>query len=701
MFRLIFMNRVMKWLSSLTRRFVPNLDTLHEAEQQYAVLTVAITLYGLPVAIGGLVWLVLATDLTVIQTHWLPLLLLLALSTLFRLFSFFITVEIGPGVYAKAYTSLDILVWSASLIFGPTALWIDLAGNLVQFVRQWPPESQPNERMSHLRSLTDMIAVGTVPRLVALHLYITWGGTIPLPNWAVGAILPAFYATFVQLFLGLLFNAPLLVLFATITTKAVEGASPLRVLLQIFKLWFGTNILLDPVAVLIAGLYGKSGPEVYFFFVASVLVGSLVGSRLSTTVERNRRRSRELEQLEQLGRAIIAAPPDGSALSELLSQHLPGMFSYSRVEVHLFPDQTLARKPEEWEGTDPAVWDWLVTHPGAHVHQPGEAVPWGSAVIIRPTLVIPILDIDGAEPVGGLYVSLSPGEGSIEDMLPAAQSLGAQIASALHSAAVYRETLAHQRTQQELAVAGRIQASFLPHEVPELQGWQLSATLEPARETSGDFYDLIPMWDGRLAIVVADVADKGLGAALYMALSRTLIRTYATEYSTRYPENYAYHPERVLNTVNQCILQDTSSDLFVTVFYGIIDPGTATLTYANAGHNPPFLISFDEGRPDQPTVRTLDRTGIPLGIFSDISWERGSTQLLPGDVLVLYTDGVTEAENVRKEYFGETRLLETARVCLEQPANSLRQTLVDGIHEFARDAPQVDDITLLVVKRVH
>lgn len=142
--------------------------------------------------------------------------------------------------------------------------------------------------------------------------------------------------------------------------------------------------------------------------------------------------------------------------------------------------------------------------------------------------------------------------------IAAVQSLAAQIASALHGARVYAQELEHENVARELAVAGQIQANFLPDELPQLPGWQLTAMLRPARETSGDFYDVIPLPNGRLGILVADVAGKGMGAALYMALSRTLIRTYAVEYDAQ--------PELALAATNRRILADAGTGPFVTVF---------------------------------------------------------------------------------------------------------------------------------------
>ena len=246
---------------------------------------------------------------------------------------------------------------------------------------------------------------------------------------------------------------------------------------------------------------------------------------------------------------------------------------------------------------------------------------------------------------------------------------------------------ANEKMERELALAGEVQASFLPRELADIPGWQLAVMLKPSRETSGDFYDVNLLPNGRLEILVADVVDKGAGAALYMALSWTLLRTYAAEYPTQ--------PELVLNAVNRRILADTRTDQFVTVFYGILDPVTGTLVYANAGHCPPYLISAQHGQ----DVQELVRTGVPLGILEDRTWEREAVQLAPGDALVLYTDGITEAQNEQSMFYGEDRLLESARASLGCPAEGIRDAIMADVHRFVGSAPQFDDIALAVVVR--
>lgn len=252
---------------------------------------------------------------------------------------------------------------------------------------------------------------------------------------------------------------------------------------------------------------------------------------------------------------------------------------------------------------------------------------------------------------------------------------------------------AHARLKHELALAGKIQASFLSADPPDIVGWQFDTRLKPARETSGDFYDVSLLPNGHVGVLIADVVDKGIGAALYMALTWTLIRTYANEYPAQ--------PDLVLKAVNRRILIDleakatTGINLFVTVFYGILDPASGVFIYANAGHPPPYLL---RSRADYE-IEKLTRTGVPLGLFEDKRWESDSVQMAPGDMLVLYTDGVTEAQNVHGICFGEDRLIASLKAGLGHSAHDIQAAVAEAVNEFVGDAPQFDDLTLVTVVR--
>jgi serine phosphatase RsbU (regulator of sigma subunit)/class 3 adenylate cyclase len=255
------------------------------------------------------------------------------------------------------------------------------------------------------------------------------------------------------------------------------------------------------------------------------------------------------------------------------------------------------------------------------------------------------------------------------------------------------QVLAAQQVSQEMAQAGKVQSSFLPAEIPRFQGWSLAAVLEPARQTSGDYYDFIPLSGGLLGIVVADVTDKGAGAALFMASSRTLIRTYADAYPAR--------PEQVITAANRRLVLDTHAGLYITVFYGVLNTVTGVLDYCNAGHNPPYL--FKAGADGE--MQSLAATGMPLGILAESRWTQANLQLEHGDVLVLYTDGVTEAQDEHQALFGDQRLIQSARRSMAgdadqpRPAQAVHAELLADIHQFVGRASRSDDLTLMVIRR--
>jgi serine phosphatase RsbU (regulator of sigma subunit) len=241
---------------------------------------------------------------------------------------------------------------------------------------------------------------------------------------------------------------------------------------------------------------------------------------------------------------------------------------------------------------------------------------------------------------------------------------------------------------RELAMAGKIQATILPEEPPVIPGWDISAILLPARETSGDFYDFIPMAYQKWGLVVADVTDKGMGAALFMALSSTLIRTYASRYPTL--------PALTMNAVNERILSDTRGSMFVTVLFGILEPHTGRFVFSNAGHPPGFLIG---GLNNKLSIQQLRPTGMVLGVSEQASWKQKSVKLAPGDFLVLYTDGITEAANARGEFYGEEKLLDVALSMAGKPAKAIQEALVESVQRFVGTSVRQDDIALVVVRR--
>lgn len=261
--------------------------------------------------------------------------------------------------------------------------------------------------------------------------------------------------------------------------------------------------------------------------------------------------------------------------------------------------------------------------------------------------------------------------------------IGQQAAIAVVNDQLYRESAERSRLEQELDVARSIQASFIPSGSPHISGCTVASYWEAARQVSGDFYDFLPLPSGRWGIVVADVADKGVPAALFMALSRTVLRTIAMNRND---------PAVTLERANEIICHDTTSDLFVTVFYAIWDPDKRVLAYGNAGHNPPLLLRRD-GR-----TKLLHGTGMALGVLDSIEIEAREVRLRPGDILILYTDGVTEAVNEDYDEFGLERLRLTVAAHQDEDAESIKQAITAAIRDFAGDTSQFDDVTLVVMK---
>ncbi|HSF81808.1 MAG TPA: SpoIIE family protein phosphatase [Anaerolineales bacterium] len=244
----------------------------------------------------------------------------------------------------------------------------------------------------------------------------------------------------------------------------------------------------------------------------------------------------------------------------------------------------------------------------------------------------------------------------------------------------------NKKMAHELEMAAKMQQNFLPHELPKIPGYELIAALKPARETSGDFYDVYELTDGRYGILIADVVDKGVAAALFMVLSWSLIRTYAREHPG--------HPEQVFEAVNQRLLLDTEARQYVTAFYGVLDPHNGELVYSNAGHLPPLLANQADS-----SLQKLERTGIPLGIFEGQTWNRAKVSISPGELLVCYTDGVPDAQNMQGEFFSEERLLAAIQNRLSQSPRQIQTGLLEDIASHMDEADQFDDIAIIVMRR--
>lgn len=239
--------------------------------------------------------------------------------------------------------------------------------------------------------------------------------------------------------------------------------------------------------------------------------------------------------------------------------------------------------------------------------------------------------------------------------------------------------------QNELDIANQMQQSILPTVFPQSAEYGVFASMEPARNVGGDFYDVIRLDDGRIGLAVADVSDKGVPAALMMMSSRTLLKGAAIG---------NLEPGKVLQEVNDLLNNENEAAMFVTVFYVVYDPATGEFTYANGGHNPPLVIHADGSSDLLPLTN-----GIALGVAPGIEYEQKTVVLAPGDTALLYTDGVTEAMNRDDEEFGIERLKTTFSQSPPTDPRQANDEVFRAVHEFVGDTLQSDDITCLTLHR--
>ena len=265
-------------------------------------------------------------------------------------------------------------------------------------------------------------------------------------------------------------------------------------------------------------------------------------------------------------------------------------------------------------------------------------------------------------------------------------SIAQQVVLSIQNEHLQFETVVRERLEHEVELARQIQKTFLPEQLPEFPGWDLAATWLTARQVGGDFYDVIELPGGRLGLLIADVSDKGMPAALFMALTRTLVR--AVVYDTP-------SPAEIMRRVNALIIPDNRQSMFVTAVYGVLSLENGEFTYANAGHNPPIWMSR-AGK----TLESLRRTGAALGIIEDLPVDERTISLGPEDFLLLYTDGLTEAFSPEDDTYGEERLQQVLKMAKTTSARGMLDAIEASVKQFMGPLPAADDLTMLAIKRI-
>jgi phosphoserine phosphatase RsbU/P len=303
---------------------------------------------------------------------------------------------------------------------------------------------------------------------------------------------------------------------------------------------------------------------------------------------------------------------------------------------------------------------------------------------LRSFIAAPLLDAQGA--LGMIVVGAALGVRSFRDEdLELLVSLASVAALRIRNVRLVAEAMERQRLEQEVRLARQIQVALLPASLPSVPGWELYGGNLPSRGVSGDFYKMLLRGDGTtVALFIADVSGKGIAASLLTASLEAL---------SALPLEGSDPPDHICEQVGTLLFRRTPPEKYATAFLGILDPATGRLRWTNAGHNPGLLL---RSRGDEEWLKA---NGVPLGLLPGARYREGDLTMAPGDVLVLYTDGITEALNPEDEEFGEARLLEAARLHSGLPVRDMAASIERTLDAFARGVPFHDDRTIVIVRR--
>jgi sigma-B regulation protein RsbU (phosphoserine phosphatase) len=299
----------------------------------------------------------------------------------------------------------------------------------------------------------------------------------------------------------------------------------------------------------------------------------------------------------------------------------------------------------------------------------------------RSEMVAPI--ISNTEVIGVFDLESDDLNAYSEDDLQVLMLLASQVAIIIEKVMLHEQLIEKKRLEGQLEVARQVQLELLPAKDPQLEGFDISAYNFPTEEVSGDYYDWVKIYEDQIGLVIADVSGKGVPAALLMAFLRASLRA-AT--------HIGYSPHISMAKVNYLLWESIERNQFVTAFYGILDVTNKTLTYTNAGHNPPILLDKNGNH------TFIERGSVPLGVFRDTRYHEYYLTMAPGDLLVLYTDGVTEANNSHGEEFGRERLAAAVRKHRELGARELITTVHKEVIDWTEGLGATDDVTFFVIK---
>jgi serine phosphatase RsbU (regulator of sigma subunit) len=305
------------------------------------------------------------------------------------------------------------------------------------------------------------------------------------------------------------------------------------------------------------------------------------------------------------------------------------------------------------------------------------------ATKMRSIMAVPLAIND--EVLGMIYVDNPYTNRFSQDNLLVITAIASVAAIKIENARLLEERIEKKRIEEELKVASEIQLRLQPVAPPRVLGYELIGISFPCREIGGDYYDFIPRKKGRLLLALGDVSGKGIGAALLMSSLHAAFHAQVQN---------DFGPAEIVEQINNYIVASSPENKFLTLFCAELDPPTGRLAYCNAGHNPPILIAHNA------EASFLEVGGLPLGITTDIGYDQSELILQPGDVLTIYSDGITESVNQYDEEFGEKRLIEVVQRFHHRTASQIRDRIDEAVTQFAGNSPVVDDTTIMIVKRL-
>ncbi len=303
---------------------------------------------------------------------------------------------------------------------------------------------------------------------------------------------------------------------------------------------------------------------------------------------------------------------------------------------------------------------------------------------IQSLLVVPLIVKSRIRGVLTVY-NKKQGLKFTDDDLRLLSIIAAQSAQVVENARLHEQEKAYVRMKEELAVAATIQAELLPTTLPTIPGYEVYATTIPAASVGGDYYDVMASADPLVSFCVGDVSGKGMPAALLMANLQATLRAMLETHG---------RPAEVLQQANRLLYKSTSAEKFATVFLARLDPAKHEVHYANAGHDPAVLMSA------RGEVQELPATGLPVGLFDGMSYEESTVRMEPSDILVVFSDGITESMNSTQAQFGRSNILEALTSHRGETVAHISSALLNAVNTFSAGTPQSDDQTLLIVKRL-